>query len=131
MSRVITLAWAGFAVVFRRVRQPPGLARRSGEVLGSLFYGTILGNLPDAFYVRHVGGTAVFVGALVAEAAVLACFRFTKISFLWYTWSAAPSLVLVRWPCRRLMRARACQGLERRRWLRSWIRTPHDEQVTR
>ena len=53
-------------------------------MLGSLFYGTILGIFLTAFYLRGVGGTAVFVGALAAEAAVLACFHFTKISFLWY-----------------------------------------------
>ena len=33
---------------------------------------------------KRVGGTAVFAGALVAQATVIACFSFTKISFLWY-----------------------------------------------
>jgi len=54
------------------------------NILGSLVYGTILGIFLTAFYVKRVGGTAVFVGALVAEAAIVGCFAFTKIAFLWY-----------------------------------------------
>ena len=41
------------------------------NILGSLFYGTILGIFLVAFFVRHVQGTAVFVAALVAQAAIL------------------------------------------------------------
>jgi uncharacterized membrane protein len=54
------------------------------NLLGSLFYGTILGIFVTAFFIQRAGGTAVFVAALVAETAVLACFRLTGISFLWY-----------------------------------------------
>jgi hypothetical protein len=54
------------------------------NILGSLVYGTILGIFLVAFYLKRVGGTAVFAAALVSEAAVVACFLFTDISFLWY-----------------------------------------------
>ena len=54
------------------------------NILGSLFYGTILGIFLTAFLLRSVRGTAVFTAALIAEAIVLACFRFTHLSFLWY-----------------------------------------------
>jgi hypothetical protein len=54
------------------------------NILGSLFYGTILGIFLTAFLLRRVGGTAVFSAAVIAEAAVIACFRLTTISFLWY-----------------------------------------------
>ena len=65
------------------------------NILGSLFYGTILGIFLAAFYVRRVGGTAVFAGAIVAEAAVLACFAFTKIGFLWYNLIGCAVVLLV------------------------------------
>ena len=54
------------------------------NILGSLFYGTILGIFVMAFYGRRVSGTAVFAAALVSEAGVICCFAFSSISYLWY-----------------------------------------------
>ena len=84
LSRLVTFLWAAFAVAFAESASHLGSLVEAVNLLGSLFYGTILGIFLTAFYLRKVGGMAVFVGALVAEAAVLACFRFTRISFLWY-----------------------------------------------
>ncbi len=84
MSRLITLGWAVFAVVFAQYASLLGSLIEAVNILGSLFYGTILGIFLTAFYAKRVGGTAVFAGALVAQAVVVACFAFTKISFLWY-----------------------------------------------
>ena len=54
------------------------------NIVGSLFYGTILGIFLTAFYVKRVGGTAVFWAAIVAEAIVLYCYKFTDIAYLLY-----------------------------------------------
>jgi hypothetical protein len=54
------------------------------NIVGSLFYGTILGIFLTAFYIKRVGGTAVFWAAIVAEGVVLYCYRFTEIAFLLY-----------------------------------------------
>ena len=65
------------------------------NILGSLFYGTILGIFLVAFFVRRVQGTAVFFAALVAEAAILALhFTGVEIAFLWYN-LIAPAIVVV------------------------------------
>jgi len=37
-----------------------------------------------AFYAKHVGATAVFYGALIAEATVILCWLFTDIAWLWW-----------------------------------------------
>jgi hypothetical protein len=84
VSRLVTLLWTAFAVGFAESASHLGSLVEAVNLLGSLFYGTILGIFLSAFYLRRIHGTAVFVGALVAEAAVLACFHFTHISFLWY-----------------------------------------------
>jgi Na+/proline symporter len=84
MSRLITLGWAVFAVVFAQYASRLGSLIEAVNILGSLFYGTILGIFLTAFYARRVGGSAVFVGAIVAQAVVVACFALTEISFLWY-----------------------------------------------
>ena len=84
VSRLVTLGWAGFAVLFAEFVSGLGTLVEAVNILGSLFYGTVLGIFLTAFWLERVGGTAVFVGALVAEAAVVACFKLTSISFLWY-----------------------------------------------
>jgi Na+/proline symporter len=84
ISRLITIGWTMFAVGFADLVSRLGSLIEAVNILGSLFYGTILGIFLTAFFLPRVRGTAVFVGALVAEAVVVACFRFTHLSFLWY-----------------------------------------------
>ncbi len=83
-SKLATLFWGGFAVAFAQFAGQLGSLIEAVNLLGSLFYGTILGIFLLAFYVKRVAGTAVFTAALVGEAVVLSCFLFTKIAFLWY-----------------------------------------------
>jgi Na+/proline symporter len=65
------------------------------NILGSLFYGTILGIFLVAFFVRHVQGTAVFCAALIAQAAILVIhFTDIRVAFLWYN-LIAPAIVVV------------------------------------
>ena len=84
ISRVVTLAWAAFAVAFADFASRLGTLVEAVNILGSLFYGTILGIFLTAFLLRPVRGTPVFAAALVAQAVVIACFKLTTISFLWY-----------------------------------------------
>jgi SSS family solute:Na+ symporter len=44
----------------------------------------MLGVFLLAFYVKSVNGTAAFIGAIIGELAVLSCFQFTSIAWLWY-----------------------------------------------
>jgi SSS family solute:Na+ symporter len=76
--------WGVFAVGFAEFAGRLGSLVEAVNVLGSLFYGTILGMFLTAFYFKRVGGTPVFISAILAEAVVLACFFWSKISFLWF-----------------------------------------------
>ena len=84
VSKLATVVWGGLAILFAEYANRLGSLIEAVNILGSLFYGTILGIFLLAFYVKRVGGTAVFLGALVGEAAVVVCFAATDISFLWY-----------------------------------------------
>jgi Na+/proline symporter len=65
------------------------------NILGSLFYGTILGIFLVAFFLKWVRGNAVFIAALVAQAAILYIhFAGIEIAFLWYN-LIAPAIVVV------------------------------------
>ncbi len=112
-SRVVTVVWATFAVGFAQWASGLGTLVEAVNILGSLFYGTILGIFLCAFYLKRVGGHAVFAGALVAEAVVVACFTSTKISFLWYNLIGCALVMIVAtalsavWPRRERVDATA------------------------
>lgn len=84
-SKLATVFWGAFAIWFATFVSGLGSLIEAVNILGSLFYGTILGIFLAAFYFRSIRGGATFYAALVAEAIVLLCY-FLKlpISFLWY-----------------------------------------------
>lgn len=53
-------------------------------MVGSLFYGGLLGVFVLAFFFKHVGANGAFYGVLAGEAAIFAARLFTPISFLWF-----------------------------------------------
>jgi solute:Na+ symporter, SSS family len=84
VSRLATLFWGAFAIAFAESVSRLGSLVEAVNILGSLFYGTILGIFLAAFLLKRATGTAVFVAALVAEVLVIACYSLTPITFLWY-----------------------------------------------
>jgi solute:Na+ symporter, SSS family len=83
-SRWFTVLWAMLAMVFAMLASFAENLIQFVNIVGSLFYGTILGIFLAAFYVKRIHGTAVFWAAIVAEGIILACYAFTEIAFLLY-----------------------------------------------
>jgi Na+/proline symporter len=83
-SRVFTILWALLAMVFAILANFAENLIQFVNIVGSLFYGTILGIFLTAFYLKRVQGTAVFWAAVISEAVVLYCYYFTDIAFLLY-----------------------------------------------
>ena len=94
-SRLFTVMWALLAMVFAMLASFAENLIQFVNIVGSLFYGTILGIFLTAFYVKRVGGTAVFWAALVAEGIVLYCYRFTDIAFLLYNIIGCVSVIVL------------------------------------
>ncbi|MCH9029851.1 MAG: sodium:solute symporter [Bacteroidetes bacterium] len=84
VSKVSTILWGAYAIVFALFASNLGSLVEAVNILGSLVYGTILGIFLVAFYLKKVGGNATFYAALIAELAILYCYLFTSIPFLWY-----------------------------------------------
>jgi Na+/proline symporter len=87
-SKWYTLAWGVFCILTAQFATGMGSLIEAVNVLGSLFYGVILGIFLVAFYAKKVGGTAVFWAAIVGEIFVILCFLLDKynivgIGFLW------------------------------------------------
>ena len=83
-SRLATLFWVVFAVAFAQFAARLGSLVEAVNIMGSLFYGAILGIFLTALFVKRAGGHAVFIAALLGEAAVIACWKLTSFSFLWW-----------------------------------------------
>ena len=84
-SRCFTVFWGAFAVVFATVgARGFGALIERVNIVGSLFYGGLLGVFVLAFFCRRVGGTAAFWGVIAGEIAIFWAAAFTSISFLWY-----------------------------------------------
>lgn len=84
-ARWFTAFWGVFAIGFAQFAGGFGPLIVAVNVLGSFFYGTILGVFLAAFYIRYIGGTSVFIAALISEVVVFAFKQYTEISFMWYT----------------------------------------------
>ncbi|HLT06096.1 MAG TPA: sodium:solute symporter [Cyclobacteriaceae bacterium] len=70
-SKWLTALWGIFAIVFASYAMLFENLIQAVNLLGSLFYGTILGIFMVGFYMKWVKGHAVFLAALVAEAIIL------------------------------------------------------------
>ncbi|MBK8499687.1 MAG: sodium:solute symporter [Flavobacteriales bacterium] len=98
-QQVLATKWAtvlfgavalGFAAIFSLFEN----LIQAVNIIGSLFYGTILGIFLAAFFLKRVGGTAVFIAALVSQALILVIhFSNIEIAFLWYN-LIAPLIVV-------------------------------------
>jgi len=83
-SKCATVFWGIYAIIFALFANRLGSLIEAVNILGSLFYGTILGIFLIAFYLKKIGGNATFLAAIFTELTVLACFIFTEIPYLWY-----------------------------------------------
>jgi len=97
VGRIATFAWGCFAMAFAEYAARLGSLIEAVNILGSLFYGTILGIFITAFYIKRVKGGVAFYAALVAEIGVLLCFTFTSISFLWYNVIGCVAVMGLAW----------------------------------
>src|SRR5271157_5793041 len=84
VSRVATAFWGLYAVVTAQYLKGVGALIETVNLVGSLFYGGLLGVFALAFFFKRVDGTGAFWGVLAGEAAIFAAKLFTGIGFLWY-----------------------------------------------
>lgn len=94
-SRLFTIMWAVLAMVFAMLASFAENLIQFVNIVGSLFYGTILGIFLAAFYVKRVGGTAVFWAAILSEAIVFYCYFATDIAYLLFNIIGCAAVVIL------------------------------------
>ncbi|MDF2932615.1 MAG: sodium:solute symporter [Chryseobacterium sp.] len=93
-SRLHTLAWGIFSIGVAMFATQMGSLIEAVNVLGSLFYGPILGIFLVAFYYKKITGSNVFISAILSEIAVIAVYNFDIVSFLWLNVIGAAAVII-------------------------------------
>jgi solute:Na+ symporter, SSS family len=83
-TQLLTLGWGVVAIGVASFANLVENLIEAGNILGSIFYGSILGLFLVAFFLRNVRGSAVFFAAVLAQTLVLVLFFTLPISYLWY-----------------------------------------------
>lgn len=103
-SKLFTAFWGLGAILFATYASLFENLIQAVNLLGSLFYGTILGIFMVGFFIKWVKGRAVFIAALISEALILlvhfkngeGLFGFVwEIGFLWYNAIGCIAVMLI------------------------------------
>src|SRR2546422_6773540 len=84
VARRFTALWGVFAVAFALFAGVAEDLIEAINILGSIFYGVLLGLFLVAFFLRRVGGSAVFFAAIAAQTLVIVMYLSLNIAYLWY-----------------------------------------------
>ena len=120
-SKWFTLLWGGIALFFAASASLFENLIQAVNIIGSLFYGTILGIFLVAFFMKWVGARAVFPAAILGELLVVALFLMTQyeisfdlfgrvisvnIAYLWLNLIGCVLVMLFSWLFQVLLKAR-------------------------
>jgi solute:Na+ symporter, SSS family len=96
-TRWLTLGWGLVTIAVASFCSLVENLIEAGNILASVFYGSILGLFLVAFFFRHMRGSAVFFGAVLAQSMVLALFFTTNIGYLWYNFIGCVAVLVFAW----------------------------------
>lgn len=92
-----TLGWGLFCIAVAMFATNMGSLIEAVNVLGSIFYGVILGIFLVAFFARSIKGTAVFWAAVFTQLAVITIYNMEIVSFLWLNLIGAAGVWFLAW----------------------------------
>jgi SSS family solute:Na+ symporter len=100
LSKLYTLGWGIFCIIVAQFASGMGSLIEAVNVLGSLFYGVILGIFLVAFYCKKVKANAVLIAGILGEIIVVILFILDKkeiigLGFLWLNVVGALTVVLL------------------------------------
>jgi solute:Na+ symporter, SSS family len=94
-AQALTAAWGLIAIGVASFASLVENLIEAGNILGSIFYGSILGLFLAAFFIRRVTGSAVFFAGLIAQTLVFVLFATTNIGYLWYNFIGCAAVLIV------------------------------------
>jgi sodium-dependent multivitamin transporter 6 len=84
ISKLITVFWAIFCIIVAFFANKLGSSMiELVNILGSWFYGIILGIFLVAFYVKFIGAKAIFYAAIISQVLIILTWKFDIVAYLW------------------------------------------------
>jgi len=93
-SKWLTMLWGVIAIGFALFANLAENLIQAVNILGSIFYGVVLGIFLAAFFIKRIGGTAIFWGAIAAQTLVFVLYGTLTISYLWYNFIGCAACLL-------------------------------------
>lgn len=83
-SKLLTIFWGIFCILIASFAQKLGNSMiELVNILGSWFYGVILGIFLVAFYAKQINANSIFYGAIIAQIFVILIWKYELVAFLW------------------------------------------------
>lgn len=83
MSKWFTLAWGIIAISVACIANLFDNLIQLVNIIGSIFYGNVLGIFLLAFFIKFVKGNAVFIAALITQVIIIVVFIMDWLPYLW------------------------------------------------
>lgn len=83
MSKVFTFMWGVLAILFASVANLFDNLIQLVNIIGSIFYGNVLGIFLLAFFFKYIKGHAVFIAAIITQIIIVWVWWLDKIPYLW------------------------------------------------
>ena len=88
-TQYFTLFWGIIAIGFACVSSLFENLIQLVNIIGSVFYGTVLGIFLIGFYINYIKGKAVFIGACISQLTIFYIFYLDVVSYLWLNFIGA------------------------------------------
>ena len=97
MSKFFVIVWGTIAVIFALTGNLFENLIQLVNIIGSLFYGTILGIFLTGFFLKKINSQSVFYAAIVSEIIVITIYFIDVFGFLWLNVIGTLLTILFAW----------------------------------
>jgi SSS family solute:Na+ symporter len=95
MSKLFTFSWGLIAIAIASVASLFENLIQLVNIIGSIFYGNVLGIFLLAFFFKRIQGKAVFYAAIVTQILVIVVFYADLMSYLWLNLVGCGLVILI------------------------------------
>ena len=85
---LIAISFASFGTLFENLIQLV-------NIIGSIFYGTVLGIFLVAFFFKKIGGNSIFYAACISQAVIFIIYFNVDIGYLWLNFIGATNTIIL------------------------------------
>ena len=96
MSQWYTFGWGIFSIIIAMFAKNIGNSLiEAVNILGSIFYGVMLGIFLTALWIKKVKANAVFIAAIISQIGIIIIYKMDIISFLWLNVIGAMGVIVL------------------------------------